>query len=145
MNLIALAIYAILLRIGIYVMTIIGRAELAHYNQIPNKGISEIEFITNKIDFLFQTIAGVGFASTASLLFVYLGGTLILSYVGANTITERIEPERPSFVVLTRRALLDREERLKRYEKNWQAFLVAFVVAVVAGVIGNVVTWYVWG
>lgn len=145
MNFIALAFYVILLIIGMYVMTIIGKAQFTKYEQIHGNGISQIDLIARKIDFLFSTISGVTFASTLSVLFVYLGGTLILSYIGASWITDNIQPERPSFVILTRRAIHDKEEVIKNYEKNWQTFFGAFLVAVAAGVIGNVVTWLVWG
>jgi hypothetical protein len=145
MNFIALAFYAIFLKAGMWCSEWISRTTHAKYDDITSAGLNQIEQIIRKLDYLYSTISGAIFVSAMSVILLYLGGTLIISYVSASFITDNISPPRPSFVLLTRSAAYAKDVALQEYEKNWTVFFGAVIFAILTGVAGNIVTWMVWG
>jgi hypothetical protein len=145
MNFVALALYAIFLRVGVWGADWISRATSAKYSQIENSGLSQTEQIIRKLDYVYSTIAGTMFVSAMSVILLYLGVTLIISFATATMISENIAPARPSFVLLTRNAEYAKSAALQEYEKNWTIYFGTFAFACLAGVVGNILTWFIWG
>jgi hypothetical protein len=145
MNFIALAFYAVFLRAGMWCSEWISRRTHAKYGEITDTGLNQMEQIIRKLDYLYSTISGTIFVSAMSVILLYLGGTLIISYITASSITDSIAPPRPSFVLLTRSATHARDVLLREYEKNWTVFCGAVLLAILTGVAGNILTWMVWG
>lgn len=145
MNFIALAIFAIFLRAGMWGADWISRATSAKYNQLENAGLSQTDQIIKKLDYVYSTLSGTIFVSSMSVILLYLGGTLIISYVTASGISDNIAPARPSFVLLTRNAEYAKSAALQEYENNWTIYFGTFAFACLAGVVGNILTWFIWG
>ena len=145
MNFIALGTYAVFLRAGMYGADWIAHARHAGYDQSIAGAVDKTDLVIRKMDYIYSTISGTGFISVISVIMLYLGGTLILSYFGATAVTESIEQPIPSFVLLTRNAVHAKTAELTKYERNWKTFFGAFLLASLAGVVGNIITWFVWG
>jgi hypothetical protein len=145
MNFIALGLYVIFLRVGVWGADLISHATGTKYSQIEKSGLSQTEQFIRKLDYVYSTIAGTIFVSAMSVTLLYLGGTLIISYVTAASISENIAPARPSFVLLTRKAEYAKSAALKKYEKHWTIYFGTFAFTCLAGVVGNILTWFIWG
>ena len=143
-NVIALLLFSICLRIGIWFADWVSLKTSAQYAAIGNLNLSEIEQINRKLDYLYTRISGTGFVSTMTVILLYVVLTLIVSYVTAFLISEDIAHSRPAFVRLTRNAEQAKEIALAAYESGWTRFFKTFVVASVAGVVGNILTWFIW-
>jgi hypothetical protein len=145
MNFIALTSFAVFLRVGKSGADWISRRTSANYDQIADAGLSPTDQIIKKLDYMYSTLSGTVFVSAMAVILLYLGGTLIISYIAESAISDEIAPPRPAFVLLTRNAEYAKRAALKKYEKNWTVFFATFAVASLAGVAGNILTWYIWG
>jgi len=144
MNFIALALYAIFLRVGAWGADWFSRATSARYGQIEKSGISQTEQIIKKLDYVYSTIAGTVLVSAMSVIIIYLCVSLIISYMIASAVSDNIARPRPSFVLLTRNAESAKSVALREYEKGWTIYFGTFVFACLAGVVGNLLTLYIW-
>jgi hypothetical protein len=145
-NFIALSLFAVAVRAGVWVAEWLSKKKNIDYEEISHlQGLSEIEQIMKKVDYIQSMISGTTFVSYMSVVLLYIALSLILSYVFAFSISEKAAAPRPAFVRLTRRAEQAKTTSLSEYEKNWSVFCGTFALASLAGVVGNILTWFVWG
>jgi hypothetical protein len=145
-NFIALSLFAVALRGGVWVAEWFSNKTSTQYTEIgQQQGVSQIDQIMRKLDYIYSMISGTMFVSKMSLVLLYVVGTLILSYIIAFLISSAAALPRPAFVRLTRKAEQAKATRLQKYKKNWLVFWGTFGLASLAGVVGNILTWLVWG
>ena len=143
---ILLGLYALFLRVGLFVAEWISRWKATKYDAITAAAnSSQIDKISRKIDYIYSALSGASFASVVSIVMIYLVISLVICFAICSGITEGVTEPRPSFVRLSRSAEYDKSARLQIYEKGWTTFLATFAFASVAGVAGNILTWFVWG
>jgi len=103
-------------------------------------GDSDTVALIRKVDFISTYVTGL---KPAMVLMIVVGATLVaiaLAALLAEKFVSYRKFQRPSFVLLTRRAKADRIIRMRKYEHNWRTFSLAFIAAVLAGVVANFVT-----
>jgi hypothetical protein len=145
-NFIALSLFAVALRVGVWGAEWFSNKSNTQYTEIGRQqGLSQIDQIMKKLDYMNSIISGTMFVSKMSLVLLYIAGTLILSYIIAFAVSSAAGIPRPAFVRLTRKAEQAKATMLKKYEKNWLVFCGTFALASLTGVVGNILTWLVWG
>jgi hypothetical protein len=110
---------------------------MAMARSFQSSGATSFEAVAQRVDFLISVIASGMWTRYA----FYVTGLFILSIIAAiilgGIVTSYAESERPSFVVLTKRAEEDRTKRLARYERNWWIFTASVLGSLILSVIGN--------
>ena len=145
LNLLAISGIAIFLRLGINLANWVNQKQRARYDEIVKSGISQSDKLSKKVDLIYAHMTNASGFIYVLLAVMCSVAAMIGSYVLATYIMEYFDNERPSFVVLTRRAETKHQDDMRKYEKNWRTFIVGFAGAVTASVIGNVTTWmFLW-
>jgi hypothetical protein len=144
LNIFALISIAVILRLTWISDKWFNESQSASFDQIAQKVSNQSEQLLQKVDLIYRSLHDTLWITSQLLVCVAIFGGIVGSYLLATLLLELVNEDRPSFVVLTRRAELDHEQKIKKYENSWKKFSIGFTTAITAGVLGNVVTWLIF-
>jgi hypothetical protein len=136
-NLCAVSLALLMAGAGLRLYHFIVNAQYASYNAIPH-GTDQWQNIIAKVDFVAGNIMGYNIILSLGSA-MYFGVSLALLFSIPEFVQKHLPNREPSFILLTRSSIEEKERTMARYRRQWQKYLFGFAINIGAGVIGNII------
>lgn len=110
---------------------------LSGAKKIAANGAVTFDVVVKKLDFLTAIVASGMWTRYAFYVLGFFILALIVSIIAGAVVGSSAGTARPSFLLLTRRSEVEKDNSLIRYRNSWLIFLSSIVGAVIVSVAGN--------